>query len=186
MNQDALSLPPPLPFLSFSPPLSIYTCTSPRNTLGCDDHTISLCLPLLVKCARWSPECDGRIPAYKHTSLPRHLKIWALMRQIWGLLKQIQSIMHVGGRFGHSQSKSAGGWRQADDRRATVGFEMMPECTDDKPDRLQMAQTSKKNLEATVVHKSDINVMFDENNELKTNKNWIWESPPFLLFYFCI
>lgn len=29
---------------------------------------------------------------------------------------------------------------------------MMPECTDDKPDRLQMAQTSKKNLEATVVH----------------------------------
>ena len=36
-------------------------------------------------------------------------QIWALMRQIWGLLKQIQSIMHVGGRFGHSQSKSAGG-----------------------------------------------------------------------------
>jgi len=26
--------------------------------------------------------------------------------------------------------------------------------------------------------------MFDENNELKTNKNWIWESPPFLHFYF--
>ena len=55
-------------------------CTSPRERLLGVYHPISLCLPLHIKCARWSSECD-KIPANKQTlsrSMDQKYLIWGL------------------------------------------------------------------------------------------------------------
>ena len=63
MNQDALSLPPPLPSLSLSLPLSLSTHALhraiPSGVMTTQSH---------LKCARWSPvRLNPSIQAYKFT-----------------------------------------------------------------------------------------------------------------------